>query len=535
MRAQADPRPLRSTEKRSVDDVVRARKRHLVELVGRRRGESLSGEGLGPMARAFLDLVAGPQMKKALQSETKAVPARLAQRMADDLADLVAKDRFIAAPPADAKDRATVLDGRTMKVVPNRGADTHRLGGAIDFGAHVLGDVFKAFDIRSDGLTGTIADVLKVGLQRRADLAHPRTWLSIVPQMAAAAMAAKGPWQARVGAAAVAGVSELAAMPRGSRAARRSGHGVEGRRRAPAGSPPGAGAGGVSAVVDNRGGVLLMLAAMTVFAVQDGVSKHLASHYSPVFVTMIRYWFFAAFVVALSARGRGGLRAAAATRVPALQLFRGALLAMEVVVMISAFAMIGLVESHAIFAGYPLLVTALSGPVLGERVGWRRWTAVGVGMVGVLIILRPGTALFAPGALIALLSMAMFAVYQVATRYANRLDGSRVSFFYTGLGGAVAITMVGPFFWTPMASVVDWAWMGALCVSGMLGHYLLIRALDAAEAAALQPFAYFQLVFAAALGVAVFGETLETAVALGAALVVAAGLFAAWRERAAAR
>ena len=213
MRAQSDPRSERSSQKRSHDEIVQGRKAHLIELVGKRLGESLNWENLGPMAKVFLDTVAGPQMKKALQSETKAVPAGLAKRMTDDLQDLVGKDRFLLAPPSDAKDRPSVLDGRQMQVVPNRGSDTHSMAGTIDLGAHVLGDVFKTFDIRADGLTGTVADALKVGLEGRADLANPRTWLNIVPQMAAAAMATKGPWQARVGAAAVAGISGLANQP----------------------------------------------------------------------------------------------------------------------------------------------------------------------------------------------------------------------------------------------------------------------------------------------------------------------------------
>ncbi len=283
----------------------------------------------------------------------------------------------------------------------------------------------------------------------------------------------------------------------------------------------------------NRRGILLMVSAMVVFASQDAISKHLATHYSPFFVTMIRYWFFAVFavfVVALTARRAGGLKAAMATAHPLLQWTRGALLAFEIVVMITGFALLGLVESHAIFAGYTLIVTALSGPLLGERVGWRRWTAVLVGFAGVLIILRPGAGVLDVRSLIPLLATVMFALYHLATRYVNRRDGAATSFFYTGVGGAVAMTLVGPFFWTPMVGW-DWGWMGLLCVMGMTGHYLLISALDTAEASAVQPFAYLQLVFASALGVGLFGERLDLALALGAALVVGAGLFTFWRER----
>ena len=264
---------------------------------------------------------------------------------------------------------------------------------------------------------------------------------------------------------------------------------------------------------------------------QDGISRHLAGEYNVLMVVMLRYWFFAAFVMAVAARKAGGLRAAAATSQPGVQIFRGVLLAAEICVMVLAFVLLGLVESHAVFTCYPLLVAALSGPILGEKVGWRRWTAIGVGFAGVLIILQPGFRVFQAEALIALASALMFALYGLMTRFAARKDTAATSFFYTGTVGAVVMTAVGIWFWEPMTPV-DWAWMALLCVTGATGHWLLIKAYDVAEASAVQPFAYLQLVFAATLGITVFGEALEWNVALGAAIVVAAGLFTLLRARA---
>ena len=154
-------------------------------------------------------------------------------------------------------------------------------------------------------------------------------------------------------------------------------------------------------------GITLMVITTFVFAVQDGLSRHLASEYNVMMVVMIRYWFFAAFVIALAKRHAGGLRAAARTSQPVLQIFRGLLLAAEICVMIVAFTILGLVESHAVFTCYPLLVAALSGPVLGESVGWRRWAAIGIGFIGVLIILQPGMSVFDPAAVIPLVAAAM--------------------------------------------------------------------------------------------------------------------------------
>ncbi|WP_299773082.1 DMT family transporter [uncultured Tateyamaria sp.] len=281
---------------------------------------------------------------------------------------------------------------------------------------------------------------------------------------------------------------------------------------------------------NTRLGIALMIAVSVVFASQDGISRHLAGEYNVFMVVMIRYWFFAAFVISIAARKAGGVRAAAQTRQPVVQGLRGLLLAAEICVMVTAFTVLGLVESHAVFAAYPLLVAALSGPILGEHVGWRRWAAIGVGFIGVLFILKPGLGVFDPAAVIPLASAIMFAVYGLLTRYVARDDSTATSFFWTGTTGAVAMTCVGVWFWEPMTGP-DWGWMGALCLTGALGHWLLIRTYEVAEASAVQPFAYFQMVFAALVGITVFGEVLEINVIVGAAIIVAAGLFTLWRER----
>ena len=284
---------------------------------------------------------------------------------------------------------------------------------------------------------------------------------------------------------------------------------------------------------DNRLGIWLMVATTFVFAMQDGISRHLAEVTNVYMVVMVRYWFFAAFVMALSARQAGSLWKAAATEQPYLQAFRGVLLAAEICVTVLAFTLLGLVESHAVFACYPLIVAALSGPVLGEQVGWRRWAAIGVGLIGVLIILKPGFGVFSPAAIIPLVGAAMFALYGLLTRYAARKDTTATSFFWTGTTGAVVMTAVGVWFWEPMNGR-DWIWMGTLCLSGAFGHWLLIKCYEVAEASAVQPFAYLQLVFVSILGVTVFNETIEANVILGAAIVVGAGTFTLIRARKAA-
>ena len=278
----------------------------------------------------------------------------------------------------------------------------------------------------------------------------------------------------------------------------------------------------------NRTGILVMIATTFVFAVQDGISQHLAVTYNTFMVVMIRYWFFAAFVIAISARRPGGVRAAATTSQPMLQIFRGLLLAGEICVAVFGFTLLGLVESHAIFAIYPLIVIALAGPLLGERAGWRRWLAVLAGFLGMLIILQPGTGVFRAVAMIPFISAFMFALYSLTTRYAARRDNAATSFFWTGVVGAAATTFIGLPNWEWMMPG-DWLWMLALCMTGVFGHWLLIRCYELAEAGAVQPFAYFHQVFAALIGIVVFHEALRASVALGAMVILAAGVFALWR------
>ncbi|MET0746580.1 MAG: DMT family transporter [Rhizobium sp.] len=278
-----------------------------------------------------------------------------------------------------------------------------------------------------------------------------------------------------------------------------------------------------------RSGYLFTILAITLFSIQDGISKHLAGAYPPFLVAMIRYWTFALFAIALAARSRGGLAATVRTRRPLLQILRGLLLAAQIVVVIQSFALVGLAHSQAIFSCGPLLVALLSMPILGEKVGWRRWTAICVGFLGVLLILKPESGFFDIRFLVPLSAALLFSFYVIVTRLVSRQDASMTSFFYTGVVGAVAMSCVGPFFWMPLLPR-DWIWMGLLCVIGMSSHYFLIRAYDLLDAVVIQPLTYLQLVYAAIIGMVFFGEVLTSNMVVGAVIVVGAGLFTVWRE-----
>ena len=281
---------------------------------------------------------------------------------------------------------------------------------------------------------------------------------------------------------------------------------------------------------DASKGIWLMIAAVTVFAMQDGFSRHLAETYNTFMVIMIRYWFFAGFVVLLAMRQPQGFRESIRTRHPWLHLMRASLLIAEVCVIVQGYTLIGLINSHAIFAVCPLLVAGLAVPLLGERIPWQRWVAIAAGLAGVLIILQPGSGVFSLASLLPLAAATMFAIYSLLTRLATRDEPAFVALFWSGIIGASLVSVVGVPNWEPMTGA-DWLWMTVYALLALLGNWLLIRCYEVAEASSVQPFAYLQIVLVSLIGIVVYGEVLRTPVLVGGAIVVAAGLFALLHNR----
>lgn len=277
-------------------------------------------------------------------------------------------------------------------------------------------------------------------------------------------------------------------------------------------------------------GIWLMVAAVAAFAAQDGFSKHLAAEYSTQMIIMIRYWAFAGFVTVLALRRPEGARAAIRTTRLRAHLIRSILLVAEICLIVWGYTLIGLINSLAVFSVCPLLIVALSGPILGERIIWQRWIAVAAGMIGVLIILRPGMGVFSWAALLPLASALLFALYSVLTRLTTRDEPTFPAFFWPGVIGAVLMTGLGLPQLTPMA-VQDMGLLAVYCGLSILSHWLLLKCYEQVEAARVQPYAYLQLVFVTIIGLTVYGEVLELPVALGSLVVVVAGLYALSLER----
>src|SRR5262249_47437007 len=179
----------------------------------------------------------------------------------------------------------------------------------------------------------------------------------------------------------------------------------------------------------------------------------------------------------------------------------------------------------------PFFVAALSGPILGEWVRWRRWTAIAVGFVGVLVVTRPGPGSFQPAALLSLSGALCYALYALSTRILARTDSNETTPFYSNIVGAAVMLPVVPFFWSSPTDALIIALMVATGALGSFGHYLLIAAHRLAPAAVLSPFIYTEIVLVIALGYLVFGDLPNRFTITGAAIVIASGLYILHRER----
>lgn len=274
--------------------------------------------------------------------------------------------------------------------------------------------------------------------------------------------------------------------------------------------------------------IALMLVAMFGFAAMDGTSKLLAQSLAIPQILWVRYILFTLFVGVLL-RGKG-LTAALTSRQPGLQILRALLLVVENGIFVLAFVYLPLADVHAIAAASPLIVVALSVPMLGERVGPRRWLAVLAGLLGVILIVRPGFAKLDWPILIALTGAFMWGLYQVLVRMCSATDAGETTWAWSAVVGLVATTLVGPFVWT-WPDATGWLLLFAVAVLGSAAHFALIKALGYWEAGALQPFSYTLLIWATAIGYLFFGHTPDRWTIAGALIIIASGLYAWHRER----
>jgi drug/metabolite transporter (DMT)-like permease len=280
-------------------------------------------------------------------------------------------------------------------------------------------------------------------------------------------------------------------------------------------------------------GIALMCGAVACFAMLDTTAKYLNLYMSTLQVVWARYTgaFLFPFIVS-NPWTRPGLTR---TNRPALQIARSVLLLASTLCNFLALRYLQLAEAIALVFSTPFFVAALSGPVLGEWVHWRRWTAIAVGFLGVLVVTRPGAGSFQPAALLSLTAALCYALYSIATRVLARTDSNETTLFYSNIVGALALLPVVPFVWTTPSDPLVIALMVATGAIGSFGHYLLIAAHRLAPAAVLSPFIYTEIVLVTATGFLVFGDVPNRSTLTGAAIVVASGLYILHRERAVRR
>ena len=276
-------------------------------------------------------------------------------------------------------------------------------------------------------------------------------------------------------------------------------------------------------------GIGLMIVTTFLFSSMDGVSRYLAENNNVLSLVSFRYWFVSIFIVILCLFIKNSFKRIIYTQQPVLQFGRGLILSINNCIVIYSFTLIGLIETHAVIACYPLMVAALSVPFLGEKFGWRRWSAIAVGFFGVIIIIRPSMEIFSGGSFFALIGALLFSIYLILTRYVSKRDGAITSFFWMGMGGTVTMSVVSFFTWERISQEY-WMWLLLMCIISAISHFLMVKTLQLAEASVIQPFSYLQLVFASFIGVIFFSETIHEMILIGTFIVITAGLFTFWRE-----
>lgn len=278
-----------------------------------------------------------------------------------------------------------------------------------------------------------------------------------------------------------------------------------------------------------RMAILLLLAAIGLISVVDTVCK---AYTDELHAVQLVWGYFVGIFLTLCvyfAIRRVPPRKLFMTRRPLLQAARPAYLVTSIAFLFIGLTYLPIAEATVIGFTAPLFITALSAPLLRETVGLHRWLAVVVGLLGVLIIIRPGTEVWHWSAAMPLLGAACFAMYQLSTRQLATTETTETTLFYTGLGGLLwTSVIVGPFWVTP--TLAHWGVFLATGIMGALAHLCLISAFERAQASLLAPFNYSKLIWVAILGYLVFGDLPGVNTLLGSVVIIASGLYVLYRE-----
>ena len=274
-------------------------------------------------------------------------------------------------------------------------------------------------------------------------------------------------------------------------------------------------------------GILWMLLTMALFVGLDTTAKFMSQSFPVLQLVWARNLFH---ILILGVIVAPRLSVILRTRRPGLQVLRSMLLLGATGFFFSAISRMPLANANAIMFVAPILVTALSMPLLGERVGPHRWGSVVVGFLGALVIIRPGTDAMDPAALLALGAACSYALYQITTRRLTGVDAPLTTLVYSASVGTLVTSLAVPAVWVPPAPA-EWVGLAMLGVFGALGHFTLIKAYENAPAATVAPFGYSNLIWATLSGFVVFGDLPDRWTVAGAVVIAASGIYIVHRER----
>ena len=280
----------------------------------------------------------------------------------------------------------------------------------------------------------------------------------------------------------------------------------------------------------NAAAILLLLAAILGFTLMDATAKFLTQHYHPFQVIWFR---FAGTMLIFAIVFRARVFSLLTTKQPIIQIGRGLSQLASVGLFFTSLQFIGLAEATAIMDMNPVLITLGAAIFLGEKIGLRRILGIAAAIVGAMIIIRPGSGVFQPASLLPLAGAFTYAAGALLTRMARK-DSVATSVMWSATFGTVVSSLAVPFVWDPIDPAHLWVF-GLLAFFGTASQWLLVRAFSTGEAGVLAPFGYTGLVWAGLWGLLFFRQFPDRWTILGAAIIVAAGLYVWWREYRAAQ
>ena len=284
--------------------------------------------------------------------------------------------------------------------------------------------------------------------------------------------------------------------------------------------------------LQNSRGILLMAIGMFLFAAVDAMAKHLSTTMHPLQLVWIRnLGLLAGALFLLSRHGSPILRTAR----PGLQILRGLCAIVSAVAFIAALRHVPLADAVAVSFIAPFIVTIIGALVLKERVGLRRATAIAIGFLATLIIMRPGSGVMHPAIFLVVLAATVFAIRQALSRSLGRTDATATTVTYTAFTGFIVLALPLPFVWQTPASWQALLLLAAIAALAGIAEFLVIKALTVAESVAVAPVHYTILLWSTAYGFLFFDHLPDGWTLLGAAIIIVTGLYTLHRERLAQR